>query len=201
MDHGDRRTPIALPRDPPVADPKVLGLPSLVPLLQPLRNGLEGGLGGQTIKGPGILEYALFDIGRGLDIHARTIRRIDHLFDRDAVLAGKGVIPLVVARHRHHRPGTVAHEDEVCRIDGHRLTTDWMDRLNAQGHALLLDRLQLCLGGTATPALLHEGSQLWVVSCGLQCEWVLTCHGHIGDPHEGVRTGGEDRQDLFRTFY
>ena len=122
VDDGNRRPPVALPGDQPVAQAIVDG-PRAEPSL--LRDNAAMRSLPVSLSSPSKLAGVDHDAGSlaGAAVmvagSSASPCRLDHDLQRKAVLAGELEIALVVGRHRHDRAGAVIHQDEVGQIDRH----------------------------------------------------------------------------------
>ncbi len=121
VNHGDRRSPIALPGDAPVAQPEADGLLAEVVPIQMVGDGLKGLAVGHAVEIAGVDHGAIGGVGC---LHGGTIqgliRRADHDDDGQVVLAGKIEIALVVGRYRHDRTGAIGHQAKFAVYTGMR---------------------------------------------------------------------------------
>ena len=109
VQHGDRRSPVPLAADAPVAQPIVhLGHPK--PALDEPVDGLALGLGdGEAVEKAGVD----LDPVASVRLAHPAVRALHGLDDRQPVLLCELPVALVFARHGHDGPGAVAHEDVV----------------------------------------------------------------------------------------
>ena len=109
VDDRDRRAPVPLATDAPVAEP-VVHLPNAAALGDEPVDRLAFGLGDREV-----VEEAGVDLhpvpGIGLALPAR--RPLDGLDDGEPVRLGEVPVPLVLAGNGHDGAGAVAHEDVV----------------------------------------------------------------------------------------
>ena len=182
--HGrDGRAPVALAGQPPVLELVGDGLGGAA--AQFGHHGVRRGLAGHAVELPGVHQDA------GLP----GILRFDHLGDRDAVLLGELIVPLIMGGHAHHRAGAVVHEDVVGGKYRHLLPGERVDRLQPGKMAQLHvagEALFPALGGH----LIAEGLEPGIGLRRLLDERVLGGEGHEGHPVEGVQPGGEHRHLL-----
>ena len=114
MDHRNRRSPVALPGNSPIAKPVIDRSFSDAFSFQKFANRPAGFLADQAIKITGMHHSA---IGGERLHHSICIQRSGFGFndhpDRQMILTGKIQIPLVVSRNRHDCAGTITHENEI----------------------------------------------------------------------------------------
>ena len=118
----------------------------------------------------------------------------DHLANRQAVLVREFEIALVVAGHRHHRAGAVAHQHEIRDPYRHRLATERMDDRQSRVVAFLFLRFQFGFRHAAVPASFDEGGEFWIAGSRLHRQRMFGRHGNVGHAHQGVRSRGKNTQ-------
>ena len=193
---GHRAAPVALARDAPVVEPVVDPANAAAGLLEPVRHAVEALAKRESRVLAGVDDDGVLLVGprRGLYIHLGTVGRGDDLADRQPVAERELVVALVVAGHRHHRAGAVAHEHEVRDPHRQAFAVERVDRVDAERHAALVHRLELGRGGAAAPALVDESGNVCAPGCDLRGERVLGRHRHERRAVDGVGAGGEDPQ-------
>ncbi len=138
VDDRDRRAPVPLAADQPVAQ-LVVDLLARQPLLaQPGDDRLERlARRRHAVEAPGVHHHTVARVRLGeRALGAR--RRRDHLDDRQTVLGGELEVALVVCRHGHDGAGAVAHQHVVADPDGDLEAVHRVDRGGAGEHAALL---------------------------------------------------------------
>ena len=160
MNHRNRAAPVALPRNPPIAQPPGGALLAQARALQIRRDGIDGGLKLQAVV------HARIDAASMLGIPGRpcvqgifAARHVDDRLDRQMIFFGEFEIPLIVRRHAHDRAVAVAHEHIVAHPHRHRLAADGMAHRQAGRHALFLLRRKFRFDRRAALALLDECRQ------------------------------------------
>src|SRR5690349_12876030 len=132
VDERNRRAPIALARNAPVAQPPDgLALPAAPGL--DTRNDLALGiLDAQAVEEAGVDDDAVaaFGLARERLVRIRSACRHDAR-DRQTIFGREFEVAAVVARHRHDRAGAVIHQDEVGDEDGQMLAGEGMPRTDA----------------------------------------------------------------------
>ncbi len=196
MDDGDRRAPVALTAEEPVAQPERHRRLAPVLVGQP-RSHLRDRVGRAfTVEGSGVDHGALarVGVGHGVAIEGLDAVGLDHHSDRQAVLAREREVALVVTGHGHDRARSILHQNVGRHIARHPLAVHRVHRVNAERHALLGVGL-LAVGKRRganlvdqRPNLLPGAAQL----CQLLHQRVLHCEHEEGDAPERVRSGGED---------
>ncbi len=151
----------------------------------------------QTVKLAGVEQRAFFGHRCGADIRRGTVEVEYHRLDVEIVFGGEFPVALVMTRYGHHGTGAVLHQHEVSDPDRNLFARQRMDSVQAGGHAFLLHRGHVRFGDFGVAAFSNEVSQRRVVDGSLARQRMTGCHGDIGCPHEGVRTGGVNR-DFFR---
>jgi hypothetical protein len=197
MDERDRRAPVALAGDAPVAQ---------APCRLLLAEALRGEVGGDRLDGASAVEAV---VGAGRDAaalglvavpvvpHRGGIRlpvHVDHLPDLEAVAPREVEVALVVRRHAHHGALAVAHQHVVADPHRHFRAGERMRHGESRGHALLLHRGEVRLHHAALLALLDEGSERRIAGGGMRGERMLGSHGAEGDAHQRVGARGEHLQ-------
>ena len=198
VDHGDRRAPVALAADQPVAEAVVhrplaqalflepggdLGLPLLA------RGAVEGARVHHhpgRFKGllQGLWEVAVLGLDDGADFEAILLRELE--------------VPLVVGGHRHDGAGAVAHEHVVGHVDGDLLAGGGVFGVGPGEDPGLLAALGLALDLGLLLRGLDVGPDLVEPVRGGEVERkrVLGCDHHEGGAEEGVGPRGEDLEGL-----
>ena len=203
MHHRDRAAPVALPRQPPVAQAELghaltdaVGLAEIdgrldrlfaaLRLLAGKAPDIAHGLGlGRDIGGAAILghdEGALLAHGRHED------RR-----DRQLVFAGEIHVALVMRGHAEDRAGAVLHQDEIGDVD--RQLPGGVERVTrreAGVEAELLGLFQRLLGGAAAPRLGAEFRHIRALGLEPPCKRVIRRQRDEGRAHQRVGPGGVD---------
>ncbi len=197
MDDRDRRAPVALPADAPVAQP-----PGRLLLAQPQgheigRHGIDSGLVAEPVVLARVHARAALLVGipllpgvgrEGLAFDG------DHLRDRQAVLLREGEVALVVRRHAHHGAVAVPHQHVVADPHGHVVARQRMLHEEPGRHPFLLAQRQFRLARAALRALLDEGGDLRVALRRERGQRMLRRHGAERDAHDGVGARGEHPQ-------
>ena len=193
VEHRDRGPPVALPADPPVAEAEVdLGLPE-PPGHQPVDRLALGLLDGEPVEEAGVDLHAVAGVGLILLPALRSLHGGD---DRQLVCLREVPVALVLARHRHDRPGAVAHQHVVGEEERDLRGAEWVHRAGLEPEAALgpvggepLDLgLARDLGaeGVDPTALLLVGGEA-------VHQRVLGGEHRVGHAEGGVGARGEDR--------
>jgi len=201
MDDRDRRAPVALAADAPVAQPPGRLLAAQALVLQRLGDGVDRHLVGQTavvvgVDGHGARAAHVFQRVPVLPLVVVEVRfafDMNDLQDVDAVLFREREVALVVAGHAHHGAVAVADQHVVADPDRNRLVCQRVVDEQAGVDALLFLRRQFGLGGAAGLAFGDERGDLRVACRRVQRQRVLGCHGAEGHAHDGVGAGREDK--------
>ncbi len=157
VNERDRRAPVALAADAPVAQ-----APYGLALAPAFGFGADDdrrlGLGhGHPVDEARVDQHPVAGVGLGQRRVGLGRRGGDHAHDRQPVLGGEIEVALVVPGHRHDRAGAVIHQHEVGDVDRQALVgIERMDRADAGVEAELLGGLDLGRGGAACAALLDE---------------------------------------------
>ena len=111
MDDRDRRAPVPLAADEPVAQPVLDARSSASLVLEPRRDLRDGRRRGLPVEGPAVDHHAFVGdrLGHRLRVQVPT-RRLDHHPHRDPVLPGEFEVTLIVRRDGHDRAGPVPHQ-------------------------------------------------------------------------------------------
>ena len=119
VDDRDRTTPEALPRHEPVPQPVVdLSLPESL-LLEPFDGALLRRRDVEPVEESAVDLDAFTGIGPA-PVGLPVLRRLNGAHDGQPVQGGERPVALVLGRHRHDRPGAVAHEDVVGHVERDR---------------------------------------------------------------------------------
>ena len=144
VDDRDRRAPVALARDQPVAQAVVDRLVALALLPQPAHDRPERLAVGAPVKlGTAVDERSVAAVGK-------LLAAFDHTADGKLVGLREGEVALVVRRNGHDRAGAVLHQHVVGDVHRQRLAVDGVGDGAPERHARL--RLagvaaQLLVGG------------------------------------------------------
>src|SRR5437773_2734766 len=133
VDDGDRRAPVALPRDAPVVQAVLYLRGGETLRLEPRDDAVLGVATRQPVELPRIDEDPVLR-------HAR--QRLPpagahHLADGKLELGRELEVAPVVRRHAHDRPGAVVHEHVIREPDGDRLARGGIAGVGAEEHARL----------------------------------------------------------------
>ena len=158
MDDRDRRAPVTLARDAPVAQPPDGRAFAPAVLLGAADHLGLGRFDVQPVEETRIDQHAVAALGLAED---RPVRLLgagrDHALDFEAVFLGEFVIALVVRRDAENRAGAVVHQHEIRDEDRQRpIGIERMDDLGDL-QAEFLRGLELGGGGAA---LLAAGDEL-----------------------------------------
>ncbi len=192
MDDRDRAAPVTLTADAPVAQAELGARLAQAFLLQHFTDSGEGAVVVQAVEFFGVDQLAFLAVGvlprRGSFV---TGGGTDNRLDRQAVLAGKGKVALIVRRHGHHCAFAVAHQYVVGDPHGQLLAGQRMQHVQRGRQAFLFLGGNIRLGHAAALALIDKGLQLGVAFGGLGGQRVLGGDGNVGCAHQGVGAGGE----------
>ena len=191
---GDRRAPVALAADAPVAQAIVdLGAPDALGD-EPV-DGLPHGVGDTES-----VEEARVDLDPVTRVRLCLLpvrRPLHRRHDGQPVLHGEVPVALVLPGDRHDRAGAIAHQHVVGEEERDLLPVERVDRPRAQPQAPLGP-----VGGEALDLglprhLLAEARHL-VPLLRIRHQrfdqWVLRRQHRVGHPEGGVRARGEDRE-------
>ena len=157
VDHRDRRPPVALPGDPPVAQAVVRLAGAAALLLEQRDHPLLRRGGGKAAAGAGVHRGAVALERRR---HRRRVqlapRRAHDDRDRQPVLLRELEVALVVRGHGHHRPGAVLHQHEVRGPDRDLRAGQRVHRVRPGEDALLLDLARRARRALQAPGPLDE---------------------------------------------
>ena len=189
MDDRNRRAPIALTADAPVAQPKLHLLVAQVLGFEVGRDGVDRRVVGQSVVLARIHTHAALFVrvprpprvgGERLAIHG------DHLRNRQTVFLGEGEVALVVRRHAHHRAFAVGHQHVVADPDLDLGAGQRVRDVKAGGHALLVHRRHVGFHHRTLLALVDEGQQVGLVQRQPRGQRMLGGNGDEAHAHDGV---------------
>ena len=130
----------------------------------------------------------------GIYSYALPTCRDDYWFDGrqlGCVFLSKFKVALVMRRHRHHCPITVAHQHIVGYPHRHLLASKRMHNFQAGIHTFFVHGRHVSFYYRAMLALVDEGCELFVVLRGMCGQRMLGGYRAEGDTHDGVGAGGE----------
>ena len=193
VDDGNGRSPVPLPGHAPVVQP-VVGLRLGAALgFEPCNDGPLGVRHRQAVEFAGVHQGAFARIGLGQGRFGILPRSGDHAHDGQAEGLGELEVAGVMARHRHDRPGAVAHEHVVGYPDGNPRAVHRIDGVAAGEHAGLflvgLLPFHEVPAGDFGPIGIHF--RLRIGSGDGVHQRMLRGQHHVGGPEQGVRPGGE----------
>ena len=197
MDDRDRRAPVALPADAPVAQAPGRLLAAEAAVLERRGDRVDRDLVRQAAVVVGVDRDAARRVG--VPVLPLVVREllavdVDHLQHVDAVLLGEREVALVVAGHAHHGAVAVAHQHVVADPERDLLVAERMLDEQARVDAALGLRRQLGLGRAAGLARLEERRDLRVALGRVQRERMLGRDGAEGHAHDRVGARREDPQ-------
>ena len=197
----DRRAPVALAREAPIAQMKMhAGLAEALSarLLGHPAAGRRRGEAGERAR---IAEHAVVRVSRDQRLRERrAIGREDHGLDGQLVLDGELEVALIVPRHRHHCTGAVIGEHKVGEPHRHLVVGVRVHRVGAGEHALFFG----ACGGPFDPVgpahALDKGADRALLPrfSELHGQLVLGSEHDVGAPVDGVEPGGEHVDQLAR---
>ncbi len=197
VDDWDRRAPVALARDAPVAkaiDGGALALAHLLDLRD--RRGL-GLFDGQAVQEAGVEDLARAGEGFGADLERRGlgVRRQHNGQHGEGVLAREIEVALVVGGAAEDGAGAVVHEDEVGDPDRQGLFgIERVDNAQARIQPEFFCAFDVGFRGAALAALGDEGRDLGVARGQLIGQGMVRRDADKRSPEQGVRPGGVDLQ-------
>ena len=197
MDDRNRRAPVALPADAPVAQPPggLLGAETLV--RERRRHRIDGDLVGEAAEVVGVHRHAAARVGVPvLPVVVAEVLAVDgdHLQDVDAVFLREREVALVVRRNAHHRAVAVAHQHIVADPQVDRFAAQRVPHLQPGRQALFLAQRELGFAGAALLALLDERRELGVALRRVRGQRMLGGDGAEGHAHDRVGARREDPQ-------
>ena len=194
MDDRDRRPPIALPGDSPIAQ----AISDLL-FAQPHR----GEIGGHGVDGGGIGQLVVLDREHAAAAFLVGVPRLPHvgepllafdgddLLDRQSVFSGEREVALVVAGHAHDRAVAVAHQHIVGDPHLDRFVGDRMPDVQARRHPFLFHGGEIGLDHRAAPAFVDERGERRVGLRRVLRQRMLRGDRAIRHAHDRVGAGGE----------
>ena len=201
MDDRDGAAPVALARDPPVAQPPLHLFFAQFLLCQAGGDGIDRLLVRQAVIGTGIDANAVVGVFRLPRPGHRVAERVaDHRLHRQAVLVRELEIALVVRRHGHHRAFAVAHQHVIADPDGELLARQRVRDVQPRRHAFLFDLRQLGFHGRAALAFLDEGGDFLVLRRCPSGNRMLGGDGAERRAHQRIGARREDPEDPFLAF-
>ncbi len=194
VDDRDRRAPVALAADAPVAQAPGGLLLAEAGRADEVGDARHGVLHAEAVERAGVHAHAALLVGVPLlpRVGGEGLARdADHLLDLEAVFLGEREVALVVRRHAHHGAVAVAHEHVVAHPHRHLGAGERMDDHQAGGQAFLFLGGELGLGGAAGLGGLDERGQRRIALGGLRGERMLGRDRAERDAHDGVGARGE----------
>ena len=195
MNHGNRRAPIALAADAPVAQTPGGFFLAQAFGHQVSGHGVNGGFKSQSVVLAGVHRHALLLVAVPVSPQRCIVSLaldVGDLPDRQTVLVRKLKIPLIMGRHAHDRAIAVAHEHIVANPDLHLLARERVRDKQACAFAFFLLGGQLGFRGAAGLAFFNKCSQFWIRQGGMYSQRMLGRHRAKRYAHDGVGTRGED---------
>ena len=198
VDDGDGAAPVALARNPPVAQAVVDRAPGAPCRLQAPGHLLPGLLGGHAVEKVRIAHAAGAGIGLAADPEAGGLRAggNHHRQHVQPVGAGEFQVALVVGGRAEDGAGAVVHQHEIGDIDRQPAAVEGVQRLQPGVVALLFGALDRLLAGAGAGAFGDEAGQRRIAGRQLGRQRVLGRDGHEAGAEDGVVAGGEDLQPV-----
>ena len=199
VDDRDRRTPVALARDAPVAQPPLDLLVAETLGLEVGRDRVRGVLVVEPVVLAGVHADAVLLVGVPLFPGVGAVRLAghrDHLLDRQAVLLREREIALVVRRDAHHGALAVPHQHVVADPDLDLLARERMRAVEPGRHPELFHRREVGLHHAAALARFNKFRELRVVAREPRRERVLGGDRVERHAHDRVGARREDAQQL-----
>ena len=204
VEHGDGGAPVALTGDAPVAQTEGGALAA-----KAFFRGRRGDGGfclvrSQTGELSGGHQGACSVVGLG---HGRRIKGLalglnDDL-DLYVIFLGELEIALVVGRNRHHRAGSVFHEDEIGHVHRQSRAGEGVEAVAAGENPFFFGfvfRFLPLLFDLDPGHELLDRSLLGGARAQRQSQGMLRGDGHEGRAEDGVRSGGEDGERFVGIF-
>ena len=195
MNDRDRRAPITLSRNAPIAKPVGHAL-----FAESLRREIRGDRVDGLLIAHAVVLARVDQVAADLVFVPGLVRvgrecfavDRDHLLDRQPVFFRELEIALVVGGHAHHRAVAVAHQHVIADPYLELFTGEWVHDEEAGRQAFLFHGREVRLDDRSALAFLDEGGELRIGSCGMRGQRVLGGHRAEGHAHDGVGAGGED---------
>ena len=152
--------PVALARNAPVAQAVHRLARALGDLLHPAGDLGFGIFDGEAVQEVGVGNAAGADVGLAAKVEGGGVLafRDHHGYDRQRVLGRELEVALVMSRAAEDGACAVAHQDEIGDEDGQLpIRDERVRRGQPRVEALLLDAVQVLLGGADVTAFLDEG--------------------------------------------
>jgi hypothetical protein len=122
INHGDRSSPIALPRYAPILNAKIDCFTSKKLFFKIINDSLASLKTFEPREGTGVDHSPLVNICLGHRVGVQCpVERLDYHPDRQAIFLGELEVALIVCRHRHDGARAVVHQDEISDPDGNQL--------------------------------------------------------------------------------
>ncbi|KAF1858399.1 hypothetical protein Lal_00014910 [Lupinus albus] len=189
VDHRDRRAPVALARDAPVAQAERDLLVAQAQVREVARDGVDGRRVIQAVVLARVDDDAAFLVAVPL-LPAIQRERLafdsHHLLDRQVVFFREAEVALVVRRHAHHGAVAVRDQHVVADPDRHLLAGDRVRDEQARGHALLFHRRHVGFDDGTLLALGDERLQFRIVLGRVLGQGVFRRDGAERDAHDRV---------------
>mmetsp|Transcript_116 Transcript_116/g.338 ORF Transcript_116/g.338 Transcript_116/m.338 type:complete len:447 (-) Transcript_116:3095-4435(-) len=195
MDDGDGAAPIALTRQAPVAQ-AVFGLSfAQVMRLEIVDGGVDGRLAGDVRNACEMVdEVHLFGFGGHERLSANfgvVAGHVKGVLHRQAVLAGKVEVALVMGRAAEHGPGAVIHQDKVADPDRQFLVrVDGVFDAHAGVDPLFLGLFHGRLGRVHLAAFVDKGGEVGVFGLKRFGDGMVRGHSNKGRAAHRVGAGG-----------
>ena len=192
VEHGNRRSPVALARDAPVSQAELGGCLTHPRGFESRRDALKGLLKVVPIEfcRPG--QHAVLRVGAVRGLRRLTISITDDRFHGQRVLASKLPVPFVMRRHGHDRARAIVHQHVVGDPHGNGLAGQRVRGAQARIHAELLGLRHVGLGDRCLLAGGDEFSELSVVFCQRQRNRMFCGQTDVGHTVERIGPGGVD---------
>ena len=195
MNDRDRRAPVTLSRNAPIAKPVGHAL-----FAEPLRREIRGDRVDGLLIAHAVVLARVDQVAADLVFVPGLVRvgrecfavDRDHLLDRQPVFFRELEIALVVGGHAHHRAVAVAHQHVIADPYLELFTGEWVHDEEAGRQAFLFHGREVRLDDRSALALLDEGGELRIGSCGVRGQRMLGGHRAEGHAHNGIGAGGED---------
>ena len=201
VDDRNRRTPIALTADTPVAQAILRLLFTQTLSVQCFGNLFDTFVNGEAVEFAGIDQLgsiALVTIG-----FVPSFQRIfvtfasNDLLDREIVLLGECEVAFVMSRYAHHSAFTVAHQNVVTDPNRHFFARQRMTNIKARGHALLFHRGHVGFAHATLGTFGDEGLKRFIAFGQTLSKRMLGSDGNKRYAHQGIGTRRVNGELLF----
>ena len=192
VNERDRRAPIALPRNAPIAQPPHCLSRAPTARFGALDHGCLGIRHRHAVQKIGVHQGAGAGVGLIALKHGRGVGAVYHNADhRQGIFAAEIKVALVMCGHAHDGAGTVIHQHEIGDVNRQSLAGEGVRDLQPGVKTQLLHRFHLGGGGAALFAQFDESGDISLIRQALRHR-VIRRHRDKISAEDGVGAGGID---------